>query len=119
VAVSITRFAEDLRVSVVPGTLQFRRAFLFLVAIGTPVVVGIFTGMLQLALLGAMCGMLLSFADNDGALSSRLRLLLLDGGLMVAGGAVGYFSAHLPALFCSFQLLSQWGSPHAAAANRS
>ena len=97
------RFAENLRrlvtVRLVPGIAQFRRGFLFFVAIGTPVVVGIFTGMSQPVLLAAIGGMLLSFADNDGALPSRLRLLLLDAGLMAAGGVAGHFSAYLPTVF--------------------
>ena len=36
--------------------------------------------------------MLFGFADNDGPLSGRLRLLLLDAGCLAAGGILGYFS---------------------------
>jgi hypothetical protein len=47
VALSASRLVENLQssatASVAPGTAQFRRGFLFLVAIGTPIVVGLFT----------------------------------------------------------------------------
>jgi Fusaric acid resistance protein-like len=103
VALSASSLFDNLQrsatASVAPGTAQFRRGFLFLVAIGTPIVVGLFTGMLQPALLAAIFGMLLSFADNDRTLPSRLRLLLLDAGFMAAGAVLGHFSAQFAVLF--------------------
>jgi hypothetical protein len=65
-----------------------RRGALFLINIGAPLVVGVIFGQSQAALAATIVGMLFSFADNDGPLCSRLRLLILDGG----GGIAGYFS---------------------------
>ena len=56
---------------------SIRRGALFLVNVGTPIIVGTVRDEPRAALLGAIVGMLLSFADNDGALPGRLRLLLL------------------------------------------
>ncbi len=72
--------------------VQIRRGALFLVAIGVPVVVGAARGEPQAGLLGAVGGMLLAFADNDGALSSRLRLLAMDVVAIIAGALAGYVS---------------------------
>jgi hypothetical protein len=46
----------------------------------------------QAALAAVIVGMLFGFADNDGPLLGRLRLLLLDAGCITAGGLIGYFS---------------------------
>jgi hypothetical protein len=55
------------------------------------------------ALIGAIVGMLLAFADNDGALFSRLRLLALNGGVIAGGAATGYLCRDLsPALWSVF-----------------
>jgi hypothetical protein len=69
-----------------------RRGALFLINIGAPLVVGVIFGQSQAALAATIVGMLFSFADNDGPLCSRLRLLILDGGCLAAGGIAGYFS---------------------------
>jgi uncharacterized membrane protein YccC len=69
-----------------------RRGALFLINIGTPLLVGVIFGQSQAALAATVVGMLFGFADNDGPLSSRLRLLLLDAGCLAAGGILGYFS---------------------------
>jgi hypothetical protein len=69
-----------------------RRGLLFLVNIGIPLLVGAVRGQSQAALAAVVVGMLFGFADNDGPLLSRLRLLVLDAGCIVAGGLVGYFS---------------------------
>ncbi len=73
-------------------TAQFRRGLLFLINIGAPMLVGTIRGQSQAALLGAVVGMLLAFADNDGPLSSRLRLLVIDAACLAAGGVVGHYS---------------------------
>jgi hypothetical protein len=78
--------------------VQLRRGMLFLVNIGVPVLVGVIRGEPQAALLGAVVGMLLAFADNDGALSSRLRLLVIDAGAIAAGGVLGYLSRNSAAI---------------------
>jgi uncharacterized membrane protein YccC len=69
-----------------------RRGALFLVNIGTPLLVGVIFGQSQAALAATVVGMLFGFADNDGPLSGRLRLLLLDAGCLAAGGILGYYS---------------------------
>jgi hypothetical protein len=77
---------------------KIRRAAIFLVNIGVPLVVSVARGESQAALAGVILGMLFGFADNSGALAGRLRLLALDSGCIVAGGLIGYFSRGNPAL---------------------
>ncbi len=69
---------------------QLRRGALFLVNIGVPVIVGVVRREPQAALLGAVVGMLLAFADNDKSLPGRLRLLTFDAGAIAAGGILGW-----------------------------
>lgn len=71
---------------------QARRGALFLANIGVPLVIGTVRGESQAALAAVIVGMLFGFADNDGPLSNRLRLLLMDAGCLAAGGMAGYFS---------------------------
>lgn len=68
-----------------------RRGLLFLVNIGVPVVVGVARHEPFGALLGAVIGMILAFADNDGELLRRLRLLVVDAAVIAAAGAIGWF----------------------------
>jgi hypothetical protein len=70
-----------------------RRGELFLINIGVPVVVGVVSGQPRAALLGAVVGMLLAFADNARGLALRLRLLALDAGAIAAGALAGYYLA--------------------------
>jgi Fusaric acid resistance protein-like len=82
---------------------QFRRGALFLVCIGIPVIVGLLRRQPDAALLGAVVGMLLSFADNDGELPARLRLLVFDDLMIAGGGLVGYLCRDsAPALWAVF-----------------
>lgn len=85
-----------------------RRGLLFLVNIGVPVVVGAARGEMAGALLGAVIGMLLAFADNDGELLGRLRLLILDAVVITAAGLIGWFcrdsAAALWAVFIAITL---------------
>jgi len=67
-----------------------RRGAIFLVNIGVPLIVGAASGQSQAALAAVIAGMLFGFADNDGPLLSRLRLLMLDAGCIIAGGFLGY-----------------------------
>jgi uncharacterized RmlC-like cupin family protein len=67
-----------------------RRAALFLIDVGVPLLIGVALGAHRAALLGTVAGMLLSFADNDQPLLGRLHLLLMAGGCMAVGGLVGY-----------------------------
>jgi hypothetical protein len=69
-----------------------RRGALFLINIGTPLLVGAISGQSLAALAAVIVGMLFGFADNDGPLLSRLRLLVLDAGCIAAGGVLGYLS---------------------------
>jgi hypothetical protein len=82
---------------------QFRRGALFLVSIGIPVIVGLPRHQPDAALIGAVVGMLFAFADNDGELPGRLRLLALDAAMIAGGGFVGYFCRDsAPALWAVF-----------------
>jgi hypothetical protein len=82
---------------------QFRRGALFLVNIGIPVIVGLLRRQPDAALLGAVVGMLLAFADNDGELSGRLRLLTFDAVAIAGGGIIGYLCRDsAPALWAVF-----------------
>jgi hypothetical protein len=80
-----------------------RRGVLFLVNIGVPLIVGVWRGEPVAALLGALVGMLLAFADNDGELMSRLRLLVVDAAVLAAGGLIGWLCRDsAPALWAVF-----------------
>ena len=67
-----------------------RRGAIFFVNIGVPLLVGAATGQSQAALAAVVVGMLFGFADNDGPLRGRLRLLLLDAGCIAGGALIGY-----------------------------
>src|SRR5580693_9532635 len=82
---------------------QFRRGALFLVSIGIPVIVGLLRHQPDAALIGAVVGMLLAFADNDGELPGRLRLLLFDAVMIAGGGVIGHLCRDsAPALWAVF-----------------
>ncbi len=66
-----------------------RRAALFAVHIGVPLCVGVALGEARAALLGGVCGLLFAFADNEGALPSRLFILYLTAGGIALGGGIG------------------------------
>src|SRR3954453_20083719 len=72
-------------------TAQVRRGILFLVNVGVPILIGTWRDEPRAALVGAVAGMVLSFADNEGLLLSRLRLLAAAAGCIAAGGVAGYF----------------------------
>ena len=69
-----------------------RRGALFLVNIGTPLLVGAFSGQSQVALAAVLLGMAFGFADSGGPLSGRLRLLALDAGCIFAAALLGFAS---------------------------
>lgn len=87
---------------------QVRRGALFLVNIGVPVIVGVLRREYEGALLGAVAGMLLAFADNDAELPGRLRLLAVDAAAIAGGGVVGWLcrdsAAALWAVFVAITL---------------
>jgi hypothetical protein len=67
-----------------------RRALLFLLDIGVPFTAGIALGQPAGALLGAIAGMVLSFADQEGTLIQRYTILLVVTGGILLGGMLGY-----------------------------
>jgi uncharacterized membrane protein YccC len=66
-----------------------RRGIQFLVNIGTPLVVGTLRGESQSALAAVVVGMAFGFADSDGPLLSRLRILVLDAACIGVGAGLG------------------------------
>ncbi len=66
-----------------------RRTALFAVNIGFAVIAAAVLAEWRMALVGAMIAMVLSFADDDGALSGRLAMLALVIAGMAAGGIAG------------------------------
>ena len=82
---------------------QFRRGALFLASIGIPVIIGLLRHQPDAALIGAVVGMLLAFADSDGELPGRLRLLVFDGVMIAGGGVIGHLCRDsAPALWAVF-----------------
>ena len=75
-----------------------RRGIQFLVNIGTPLVVGALRGELQTALAAVVVGMAFGFADSDGPLLSRLRILVLDAACIAAGAGLGFASRNNDAM---------------------
>jgi hypothetical protein len=69
-----------------------RRGIQFLVNIGAPLVVGALRGESQTALAAVVVGMAFGFADSDGPLLSRLRILVLDAACIAAGAGLGLIS---------------------------
>lgn len=79
-------------------TGHLRRGLLFLINIGVPMIVGAINGQSTVALAAVVLGMLFGFADNDGPLWKRLRLLLHDAAAIAVGATLGYFSRNEAAL---------------------
>lgn len=75
---------------------KIRRGALFLVNIGVPLLAGAITGQSHAALAAVILGMLFGFADSEGPLLSRLRLLALDAGCIIAGASAGYLARSNP-----------------------
>jgi len=90
-----------------PDAGAVRRAALFLVNIGVPLLIGAALNQSQAALAAIIVGMLFGFADNDERLPGRLRLLLLDAGCIALGGAVGYaLRSHTALLWPAFIVIT-------------
>ncbi len=82
---------------------NIRRGLLFLVAIGLPLCAGIVFEQPAGALLGSICGMLFSFADEEAALSRRFALLYLAAAAIGLGGTVGiWLHGYPPPLWVIF-----------------
>lgn len=76
-----------------------RRASLFGLAIGLPVAAGAIRHMPIVALPAAIFGLLLSFADDPGALPARLRALVLVATAMVIGALLAFMTRSDPIPF--------------------
>lgn len=70
-----------------PSTL--RRGALFLIAVGVPLCLGVALREPTGALIGSICGMLFSFADEDDGLAHRFITLGMAAAGLFAGGAAG------------------------------
>jgi hypothetical protein len=73
-----------------------RRAILFLIAIGAPLIAGVALQQPAGALLGAISGMTFAFADDDGALWRRLKVLGFVAGGIALGAAAGLLLRGFP-----------------------
>lgn len=82
------------RVSIDQAAL--RRALLFLGAIGGPLCVGVWAQSPAGALVGAVTGLLLSFADDDGPLTGRLTILAMAAATLGFGGLIGVYLRGFP-----------------------
>src|SRR5712691_7632345 len=78
---------------------KLRRTALFAVNIGFAVIAAAVLLEWRMALVGAMTAMVLSFADDDGALSARLAMLALVTASMAAGGIAGHLLGASSKLF--------------------
>ncbi|MFA6266130.1 MAG: FUSC family protein [Pseudolabrys sp.] len=90
----------------------YRRGLLFLVAIGIPLCVAVVLHMPAGGLIGAMTGLILSFADDEGALSRRLGTLATVAAGIAIGGVAGIalhgFPPSLWVLFAISTFASGW-----------
>lgn len=76
-------------IGVIPS-VSLRRALLFMLDIGVPFAVGIALGQPGGALLGAISGLVLSFADQDGTLIQRYTILVVVAVGIACGGLLGH-----------------------------
>jgi hypothetical protein len=72
-----------------PNLVTLRRRALFVIAIGYAVVLAVVLAQWQMALVGGMAAMVLSFSDDDGPLASRLGMMATATVGAIAGGIVG------------------------------
>jgi Fusaric acid resistance protein-like len=71
--------------SIEPNLVTARRTALFVVAIGYAVLLAVILAQWQMAPIGGITGMVLSFADDDGGLGSRLAMLAMVTAAFAAG----------------------------------
>ena len=72
---------------------------LFLINIGLPILIGMARGETRGALIGCITGLLLSLADNEGSLASRVRLTLIVAGGIAIGALLGIRLKSFEAIF--------------------
>ncbi len=87
-----------------------RRTALFVVNIGFAVVAAAVLAEWRMALVGAMIAMVLSFADDDGALRARLAMIALVTAGMAAGGIAGFVLGVSSILFWPLFLASAFAA---------
>jgi hypothetical protein len=87
-----------------------RRAALFVVNIGFAVIAAAALGEWRMVLVGAITAMVLSFADNDGALPARLAMLAMVAAGAAAGGLAGHLFGHTSKLFWPLFLASAFAA---------
>lgn len=91
---------------------RLRRAAGFAVNTALPMLLGVVAEVPAGALLGGITGLLFSFADDAGPLSSRFRILALVAIGLLGGGGAGFFlRGHPPAfwiLFVGLTLAAGW-----------
>jgi hypothetical protein len=95
-----------------------RRGQIFLINVGVPVVTAVALGQSQVALLGGMGALVLSFADNEKELPGRLALLAGVAASMALGGLCGFFLRNHSHFFWPVFLLIVFGVGMAARAGR-
>jgi hypothetical protein len=82
-----------------PTPPGLRRGLLFLIGIGTPILAGVAMGKPLVALPAGIAGLLLSFADDAGGFSSRVRsLFFVPLGLLI-GAPLGFLTTDRPLVF--------------------
>ncbi len=83
----------------------YRRGLLFFLAIGIPFCAAVALRCPAGGLLGAMTGLILSFADEEGELSHRLKTLgIVATGIAIGGGAGIIMRGFPPALWVLFAI---------------
>jgi uncharacterized membrane protein YccC len=76
--------------------VSYRRAALFVTAIGVPLVAGFAAGEPAGALLGCVSGLLFSFSDEEGSLLRRYRILFMVAAAMAVGAVAGAYWRGFP-----------------------
>jgi len=79
--------------------LEPRRGTLLVINIGLPILIGMARGETRGALVGGITGLLLSLADIEGSLASRLRLTLMVAGGIAVGALLGVWLKSFAAIF--------------------
>jgi hypothetical protein len=79
-----------------PSIHAVRRAILLLLATGLPICAGVWLEQPGGALIGCVCGLLFSFADDEGPLSKRFTILGMAAAAIALGGGAGVLMRGFP-----------------------